>query len=635
MASPQQQQQPQQTPPPQPPPQPPPPSLVTNIIGEVVSALSTSLSPVLAYDKLKPVVKALALTSTAAIAGRALKAALSEVDRFPQPRLASVGLAQRNMIETNTIRRAAYVVSAAQRMATEMTEAQSKGESIEAALSEAVSRENIYFLQHTRADSSRMASANRIDSLAIQHGDTLGWYSAKDGKTTPECLAANGKNFRASDPPKIGYPGSVHVECRCSPGPPHRGAEMLDSDTSVLAAANSGVFDVLAFSQQIADLYQVPLELATPRKKMSKVSQNYRKADPGAEKRCGTCVMYHASKCDLVLGYIEPSSVCDSWEAPKKATHSMALELVGWQDMAPNAVKHVRTPAGVAMFHKPIGSPITEAEYQSLLAARKAAKGKHPVGHPDRLAAERAVRQARKQRSTAIEQGGEDAHSAVQNEVNELLGNKNAPSTSTTTTSSKSSLAAGSRRTPSTSTVSKTNVATRADDKRLSQGQTVSNFVHPDTGEMMSKSSIGDTYEELFKRKGAHLLEKKFGGKYEQISHASGGARNTPLDFQIDHTHGGELKTLSINSKYQKTAIKKEEIDRKLAELAKRSLSPLLVVQVVDQSTGNVTIYSYNAFVSKRVHMMEQIGSYKYTKKEFSDSYDHAGYGKFKMPTRS
>lgn len=113
--------------------------------------------------------------------------------------------------------------------------------------------------------------------------------------------------------------------------------------------------------------------------------------------------------------------------------------------------RHVRTAAGARFFGKPIGSVISEGEYQAIVAlrsrknseapalpklhqregeneaqamnrhrlasttanaaavpsgggddhaklleARKAARAKFPVGHPERLAAERAVRQSRK-----------------------------------------------------------------------------------------------------------------------------------------------------------------------------------------------------------------------------------------------
>lgn len=642
MANPPQQQQP---PPQQPPPtQPPPPSLVVNVISEVASALATSLSPKLAFDKIKPFIKLFGLSSTSMITYRALRSALSEAERFPQPRLAAVGLAQRNMIDTNTTRRAAYVVAATRRLAEEMSAAQSQGEPVEAALSEAVSRENVYFLQHVQADGARMSAASSIDALATRYGDVLGWYARDDQRVSPECLEANGRNFRASESPNIGYPGAVHVSCRCEPGPPHPGAELIPSVgvPTAIAAANFASFDVVEFTQHIADLFEVPVELVKPRQKVPKKSVDYRQAGSDANRRCGSCAMYHASRCDLVLGYISPGDVCDRWEAKPNA-----VELVSYMDMPDNAVKHVRTPEGVAFFHKPIGSPITETEYKALLAARKAAKSQHPVGHPSRLEAERAVRQARKQRAAAIEQGGHDALSRIQFEVDALAGTKSSasakPAKSTSTTNpvqsevnallgkntSTSTTNPKAPRVPSPVPTSGQRVNRHGQiDKR--QGETGSNFIDPNTGQPMSKSSIGDTYEELFKTHGAHLIEKMLGGDYQQISHLGGGARNTPLDFRLDHTHGGELKTLSSNSRNQKTAIKKEEIARKVAAIGKDGLKPLLVVQVVDQATGEVHVYTHDRFVSKVVATMKHVGTYKYSKKDFESAKNRAGYGGFK-----
>lgn len=88
-------------------------------------------------------------------------------------------------------------------------------------------------------------------------------------------------------------------------------------------------------------------------------------------------------------------------------------------------VRHVRTAEGAAFYHKSIGTPLvgdpaqlyarqkaadaaarqqlkaTKAEKQvtshsDLLQARRDARAKYPVGHPERLAAERAVRSSRK-----------------------------------------------------------------------------------------------------------------------------------------------------------------------------------------------------------------------------------------------
>lgn len=155
--------------------------------------------------------------------------------------------------------------------------------------------------------------------------------------------------------------------------------------------------------------------------------------------------------------------------------------------------------------------------------------------------------------------------------------------------------------------------------------QTPSQFTHPDTGHRMGKTEIGDTFEELFKNKGAHLLEQKFGGAFKRIS-GEGGPRNTPLDFQLDDTHGGELKTLNAAAQNQKTAIKKDEVLRKEAAVKDASLKPLLVVQVVNPAQGRVEVYSYPAFASKSTTKMTHLGGYDFGPSDFRQAQEATGH---------
>lgn len=621
-----------------------PPPTATSVVSGVAAALAGALTPLLAYAAIEPLLEGFELATTTLIARKSLRAALQQVERFPQPKLAGVGIAQRNMVVTNTVRRAAYVVAATRRIAEEMTEAKVHGESEESGLSEAVSKENVYFLQHVNADAERIASATSIDSVAARYGDIIGWYANDDERVTAECRAANGKNFRVSDPPSIGYPGATHVECRCYPGPPHANAELLSASSAPVAAiAASNAFDPVEFTQKVADLYGVPVELAMPRKQVSKESVNYRRAAPGAEHRCGTCVMYKASRCDLVKGYIDPKDVCDKWEAKPDVVDLVFVPNPG---DGPNTVRHVRSARGVAFFHAPIGTPITEAEYQSLLAARRAARAQHPQGHPERLNAERAVRQARKTRtggsSADVDDPAGQETAEVQQQAQQVLDSVKLQASVTGKTSDpqdteseiaqlRARLAQLEQSRAGRETGRNANTASRVDDKRIAQGQTKSAFVKPD-GKAMSKSEIGDTYEQLFATHGAPILEKTFGKPYEMISHAHGGARNTPLDFRLGNKYGGELKTMSATSESaqrgkMKTAIKKEEIDRKTAALEKEGLKPLLVVQSVDQASGRVDIYTHDAFASKFVKTMRHVGSYNYTHADFHDANTKAGYG--------
>jgi uncharacterized protein (DUF736 family) len=170
-------------------------------------------------------------------------------------------------------------------------------------------------------------------------------------------------------------------------------------------------------------------------------------------------------------------------------------------------------------------------------------------------------------------------------------------------------------------------------ERAVERGQTASAFAHPSTGARMGKTEIGDTYEALFMQKGRGFLEKRFGHPYVQIAGGKGlgvtggrGARNTPLDFRLDNRFGGELKTLNINAKNQRIAMKAEEQLRKIETARKNGWGELIVVQVVDQKTGTVHVYVHDSFESKRVHKMEHIGTYTYTQADFRKAQQHAGH---------
>lgn len=169
--------------------------------------------------------------------------------------------------------------------------------------------------------------------------------------------------------------------------------------------------------------------------------------------------------------------------------------------------------------------------------------------------------------------------------------------------------------------------AVRPDDARRQQGQVRSNFVHPVTGHSMGQTEVGDTYEALFEQHGAPLLTGKYGDPpYMAIARAGGtGTRTTALDFRVDH-RGGELKSLSISTPNQKTAITREEVARKEAAVAAAKLDPLLVVQVVDQKGMSVKVYGFEAFASKAVSRMEYLGEYSYTLDDFEAAQRKTGH---------
>jgi hypothetical protein len=117
-------------------------------------------------------------------------------------------------------RRALYALNAAQRVASGVA----TGESV----AEAWQRERPNLQRHREARAHRMGSARATDGAADAFGDTLSWNAVIDEATTRECADANGKNFSVTNPPRIGYPGTVHAKCRCTAGRPREGAEMIE-----------------------------------------------------------------------------------------------------------------------------------------------------------------------------------------------------------------------------------------------------------------------------------------------------------------------------------------------------------------------------------------------------------------------
>lgn len=85
---------------------------------------------------------------------------------------------------------------------------------------DALAQEAVFFRQHMEAVKNRAESAKAVDRMARRYGPLLGWHARLDSRTSPECRAANGKNFSPTTRPAIGYPSSVHLYCRCKPGAP-------------------------------------------------------------------------------------------------------------------------------------------------------------------------------------------------------------------------------------------------------------------------------------------------------------------------------------------------------------------------------------------------------------------------------
>lgn len=139
------------------------------------------------------------------------------------PRLRGTGDAARAVQRAELYYRAAYIANATRRINSKLE--------ADLTLREATAAERTYYMQHELARRNRQNAAQAVDAAAGVYGALLGWHTHRDDRTTPECRAADGNNFRVGEPPRIGYPGSVHMYCRCSPGPPFARGRSVDQVT--------------------------------------------------------------------------------------------------------------------------------------------------------------------------------------------------------------------------------------------------------------------------------------------------------------------------------------------------------------------------------------------------------------------
>jgi len=117
------------------------------------------------------------------------------------------------------VRRAAYIVNAARRLAR----------------SRDLAAERRYLSQHLAAKRARQEAAEQVQDMARRVGPVLGLYAVMDSRTDPLCRLLNGTNFNVSRPPIVGFPGSLHGgSCRCRAGRAYKGGA---SSSAVLQAA--------------------------------------------------------------------------------------------------------------------------------------------------------------------------------------------------------------------------------------------------------------------------------------------------------------------------------------------------------------------------------------------------------------
>jgi hypothetical protein len=145
--------------------------------------------------------------------------------------VAGEGPALHDAMESRSMWRAAYLVSASRRLTQAMTEARSTGKTPIGQLRVAMESERRYLAQQFAANKARLNAAAHVDKAAQLHGPTLGWYLGQAEAHTPECVAAAGHNFSATRQPRIGWPGSVHGGCGCHAGAPIPGAGAVDEAT--------------------------------------------------------------------------------------------------------------------------------------------------------------------------------------------------------------------------------------------------------------------------------------------------------------------------------------------------------------------------------------------------------------------
>jgi hypothetical protein len=216
---------------------PPPPSgldaaaLAVAVAGIVAGAVVTgaTITGLVAGLKARH-----ALTSPAA---SALQAVLSFVMQHPPARTGIIGAASEQVGRMNAARRAQYVIAASKRVLQAAVTARSRNQPVGDAVRRQLGQERRFYEMHQQAMWNRATAAGKADLAAAEYGPLLGWNTVIDGRTSPECRAADMHNFYAAAMPRIGFPGAVHPHCRCFPGPPYPGARLLPAQRTVFARA--------------------------------------------------------------------------------------------------------------------------------------------------------------------------------------------------------------------------------------------------------------------------------------------------------------------------------------------------------------------------------------------------------------
>jgi len=215
---------------PAPPAQQPAPQQQATLALAVAEALSAAVTVAGAMTVITPVLVQLGIKAKVA------EAALGIVMGHPPEAAGFYGPATANVARINLIRRAMFVAASIFRLTGDdrLMEAGAGA----GYWTRGVERERGFYGQQLVAGWNREKASAAVDSASMDHGRLLGWYSKRDRKTSPECRMAHGANFYADQMPSIGYPGMVHPNCRCEPGPPFPGARIIGPAT-VMARGRS------------------------------------------------------------------------------------------------------------------------------------------------------------------------------------------------------------------------------------------------------------------------------------------------------------------------------------------------------------------------------------------------------------
>lgn len=160
----------------------------------------------------------------------ALALTLADRDTNHQPRMVGTADLTRDQRRQEAQYRAWYVINASRRLTASLR----NGDTPRAA----VGRERPFWRLHEAARKGRMTAAAKVAEAAAQWGPVLGWWAhPDDGRTTPACRMANGRNFSATVQPRIGWPGQAHAgKCRCWAGPPFAPGPSVDQVTAGLVS---------------------------------------------------------------------------------------------------------------------------------------------------------------------------------------------------------------------------------------------------------------------------------------------------------------------------------------------------------------------------------------------------------------